>query len=808
MATSIGTAWIQIKPSLTGITNDIQKQLSGAGIKTGKDFSKGFGSSFLSASKQYFSSAFSGFKSQAESAFNSFKSVATTAFVATFASGTVLLKNFISSASELQGLRASFESLTGSAEKATTVMNALADFGKQTAFSNEQINQSARLFLGAGIAAEDLLGIMQQVGDLAGATGADLEGIALPISQAIAAGKLQTQDWYQILNQGGGVLKQYIIDALGAGHSTKTFADDLSKGAVTADVLRKALKAASSEGGAAFQGAIKQSETFNGRMSNLQEAITNVGLSILGVDSQTGQVDPSGIFAKLSNAVSTATDWLIQNKDAINEWVGKIFEAIKSGAQWVNEHKELVGIVLKAIVGFKGLQIATGGIMGAMKTLSPYVNIVKGAITGVIGVAGKLVSKLSGAKKPLDDTAKGINNMSDAAKKSPKEFTFGKSLESFFKNIGSTLSGAISGIMAPLKTLANEIGNIFKQLMTSVGEGIAGFVSAFANPEILVGALGLAAAAASIAAAIVLVGEAITLVTPGLTEFWNNILLPIGNFLLNTVLQVINALTTSIISLTNLAVIPLGNFLVGSFNSILMTIGNTLVWVTQGAIIPLTNAVSGGLTNAINAISGLITSVGNAISGIISAITGGISDVINSIANLLSSVAGQDWYGTGYGITRNFSAGIIDGLIDFIQDGLNSIINNLLNVPIIGEGLDLIGVKKNPIDLSSFKLGKRAKGGYIDGKGGPTDDLNPYLLSNGEFVVKAASVRSIGTRTMDYINKTGKLPETGGSNGDVVINFGNGAIVVNGANDPEKTANAVWRKVSKKIADAKKEVMA
>ena len=101
MATSIGTAWIQIKPSLTGITNDIQKQLSGAGIKTGKDFSKGFGSSFLSASKQYFSSAFSGFKSQAESAFNSFKSVATTAFVATFASGTVLLKNFISSACEL-----------------------------------------------------------------------------------------------------------------------------------------------------------------------------------------------------------------------------------------------------------------------------------------------------------------------------------------------------------------------------------------------------------------------------------------------------------------------------------------------------------------------------------------------------------------------------------------------------------------------------------------------------------------------------------------------------------------------------------
>ena len=155
---------------------------------------------------------------------------------------------------------------------------------------------------------------------------------------------------------------------------------------------------------------------------------------------------------------------------------------------------------------------------------------------------------------------------------------------------------------------------------------------------------------------------------------------------------------------------------------------------------------------------------------------------------------------------RNFSAGLIDGLTSFIQDALNMLINNILNVPIIGKALKAVGLKPNPVNLRSFSLGRRAYGGYIDGEGGQRDDMNPYLLSNGEYVIQAPSVKSLGRQTMDYINRFGQLPAS--SNSDVTVNLGAGSIIVNGAEDPEATARAVWRGVSRHISNARREVMA
>ena len=53
--------------------------------------------------------------------------------------------------------------------------------------------------------------------------------------------------------------------------------------------------------------------------------------------------------------------------------------------------------------------------------------------------------------------------------------------------------------------------------------------------------------------------------------------------------------------------------------------------------------------------------------------------------------------------------------------------------------------------------GRRA-GGYISGPGTGTSDSILTRLSDGEFVVKAQSVRDIGVGRLDYLNQTGKLP--------------------------------------------------
>jgi len=50
-----------------------------------------------------------------------------------------------------------------------------------------------------------------------------------------------------------------------------------------------------------------------------------------------------------------------------------------------------------------------------------------------------------------------------------------------------------------------------------------------------------------------------------------------------------------------------------------------------------------------------------------------------------------------------------------------------------------------------------AKGGYVDGMGTSTSDSIPASLSNGEYVIKAASVDKLGIDALNYLNNTGDV---------------------------------------------------
>ena len=52
-----------------------------------------------------------------------------------------------------------------------------------------------------------------------------------------------------------------------------------------------------------------------------------------------------------------------------------------------------------------------------------------------------------------------------------------------------------------------------------------------------------------------------------------------------------------------------------------------------------------------------------------------------------------------------------------------------------------------------------ATGGLIRGAGTGTSDSIPIMASDEEFMIRAASVKSIGTEDLDYINKYGELPQ-------------------------------------------------
>lgn len=109
----------------------------------------------------------------------------------------------------------------------------------------------------------------------------------------------------------------------------------------------------------------------------------------------------------------------------------------------------------------------------------------------------------------------------------------------------------------------------------------------------------------------------------------------------------------------------------------------------------------------------------------------------------------------------------VSGAIKGVVNGALGLLENFLNGPInlINGALDLInalpGVEVGKI--SPIELPRMASGGYIDGYGTATSDSNPTMLSRGEYVVKADTVRMLGVDFMDNLNE-GKLPVGGGSN--------------------------------------------
>jgi TP901 family phage tail tape measure protein len=74
----------------------------------------------------------------------------------------------------------------------------------------------------------------------------------------------------------------------------------------------------------------------------------------------------------------------------------------------------------------------------------------------------------------------------------------------------------------------------------------------------------------------------------------------------------------------------------------------------------------------------------------------------------------------------------------------------------------------NKVASQNAQLTKRAYGGYISGPGGPTEDAIPAYLSNGEYVVRAASVQQYGTEMLDMLN-AGRFANGGQVGTDVTV---------------------------------------
>lgn len=179
-----------------------------------------------------------------------------------------LAKTGLDAAMTMEGLNAQFTVMTGSAERARDVIGEIADFAAKTPFDKLGLSSAAKTLMAFGIQAEKVVPTLRMLGDVAGSDQNKLNSLALVFGQIQSAGKLTGGDLLQLINQGFNPL-QTISQQTGI--AMADLKEAMSKGAISADMVTAAFKAATSEGGLFFGNLEAQSQTLQGRISTLKD---------------------------------------------------------------------------------------------------------------------------------------------------------------------------------------------------------------------------------------------------------------------------------------------------------------------------------------------------------------------------------------------------------------------------------------------------------------------------------------------------------------------------------------------------------
>jgi tape measure domain-containing protein len=146
-----------------------------------------------------------------------------------------------------------FETFTGSAEVAAGLMANIREFTAATPVTFGAAQQSVRTLLQYGVAQDEVIDRLKQLGDISGGSTEALQRLALAFGQITANTRLQGQELRQLIEAGFNPLA---VISETTGETMMQLRQRMSDGALSAQEVADALQAATSEGGR-FANALK-----------------------------------------------------------------------------------------------------------------------------------------------------------------------------------------------------------------------------------------------------------------------------------------------------------------------------------------------------------------------------------------------------------------------------------------------------------------------------------------------------------------------------------------------------------------------
>ena len=288
--------------------------------------------------------------------------------------GLALLQSarfIIGSGAQLETQRKSLEVLTGSLVKTNEIIKELQAFGAVTPFKSSELIDTAKRLKAFGFETDKIVDVTKRLGDIAGATGSDLNGIATAFGQIQAKGKLQQEENLQLLERGVDITSE--LKKITGLQGTE-FESAMRKGKISSELVNQALINLTETGGQYAGGAIAQSTTLAGKFSTLIDNIERLA-------------------QKLAKTLEPALKKIL---DTANRALGAINKLLSS--QFT---RDLAG--LRAALGF-----SPGGTFSDLKNIQTFAeNIQPLGLTP--STIDEMVAQLRGTKEDIIDVVNRIN---------------------------------------------------------------------------------------------------------------------------------------------------------------------------------------------------------------------------------------------------------------------------------------------------------------------------------------------------------------------------------------------------------------
>lgn len=182
----------------------------------------------------------------------------------------MLARQIVSVTGEFEFMEQAIKSLVGSEREGVELMGKLREFARISPLEVRDVTKAAQTLLGFNVELAKVPDMIQRIGDVSMGNKDRFNALTLAFAQTTSAARLTGEDLRQYVNAGFNPLQ---VIAEKTGKSMRELKDEMSKGAISVEMVEQAFIDATSAGGKFYKMSEKQSQTINGQLAKLKDSL-------------------------------------------------------------------------------------------------------------------------------------------------------------------------------------------------------------------------------------------------------------------------------------------------------------------------------------------------------------------------------------------------------------------------------------------------------------------------------------------------------------------------------------------------------